>query len=50
MQVDNGWKQLGRQRVSSSILGRWEHKIEDPLVDRLHRSSISSQLVHGALA
>ena len=39
-----------RRRASSSTVGRWEHKIEDVLVGRLHRSSISSQLVHSVLA
>ena len=41
---------IGRQRGSSSVVERWEHKIEDVTVCRLHRSSISSQLVHSALA
>ena len=48
--VDERRKQTRRQRASSSIVGRWEHKIEDVLVDRLHRLSISSQLVHSVLA
>ena len=39
-----------RRRASSSTVGRWEHKIEEVPVDRLHRSSISSQLVHRVLA
>ena len=39
-----------RRRASSSTVGRWEHKIEDVLVGRLHRWSISSQLVHSVLA
>ena len=39
-----------RRRASSSTVRRWEHKIEDVLVGRLHRSSISSQLVHSVLA
>ena len=39
-----------RRHASSSTVGRWEHKIEDVLVGRLHRSSISSQLVHSVLA
>jgi len=39
-----------RRRASSSTVERWEHKIEDVLGGRLHRSSISSQLVHSVLA
>ena len=50
MQVEEGWKQLGRRRASLSIVGRWEHKIKEVLVGRLHRSSMNSQLVHSALA
>jgi len=39
-----------RRHASSSTVERWEHKIEDVPVGRLHRSSISSQLVHSVLA
>ena len=38
------------RHASLSTVGRWEHKIEDVLVGRLHRSSTSSQLVHSVLA
>ena len=48
--VDKGWKQLCRRCASLSIVGRWEHKIKDVLVDRLHRPLISCQLDHSALA
>ena len=39
-----------RRHASSGPVGRWEHKIKDVFVDRLHRLSISSQLIHSVLA
>jgi len=39
-----------RRHASLSTVGRWEHKIEDVIVGRLHRLSGSSQLVHSVLA